>query len=71
MSLRLDSGKNDAGTQAHLPNNIGESVSVSNDAMVGGMSIFWMEPSPYFTADVDSNPLEYSAKELKLLTKQW
>jgi hypothetical protein len=72
LSLRLDSRKNDAGTAASLPNNVGEQVSgSSNDVMVGGISIFWMDPSPYFTANVDSNPLEYSAQSISLSTRQW
>jgi hypothetical protein len=72
LSLRLDSRKNDAGTAASLPNNVGEQVSgSSNDVMVGGISIFWMDPSPYFTANVDSNPLEYAAQSISLPTKQW
>ena len=70
ISLRLDSRKNDAGTGASLPNNIGEQVSgSSNDVMVGGISIFWMDPSPYFTANVDSDFSEYVL--LQLSTNQW
>ncbi len=72
LLLRLESTKNDAATAAVLPNNVGEQVSgSSNDVMVGGISIFWMDPSPYFTADVDSNPLNYAAKLMDLSTKQW
>jgi hypothetical protein len=72
LMLRFDSTKNDASVAAALPNNIGERYSGSyNDAMIGGISIFWMDPSPYFTANVDSNPLEYSAKLISLSTNQW
>jgi hypothetical protein len=59
-----------AATGASLPNNVGEQVSgLTNDAMVGGISVFWMDPSPYFTANVDSDALGYVL--LPLTTKQW
>jgi hypothetical protein len=70
LFLRLDSRKHDAATGASFPNNIGEKVSgLTNDAMVGGISIFWMDPSPYFTANVDSDTFVYDL--LPLSTNQW
>jgi hypothetical protein len=72
LSLRLETTKHDAATAAALPNHLGEKISgLTNDAMVGGISIFWMEPSLYFTANVDNNPLEYAAVLIPLLAKQW
>jgi hypothetical protein len=62
----LETTKHDAATAAAFP-----SSGLTNDAMVGGISIFWMEPSQYFTANVDNNPLEYAAVMIPLLTKQW
>jgi hypothetical protein len=68
--LRLETRKDDAATVASLPNNVGEKVSgLTNDAMVGGISVFWMDPSPYFTANMDSDDLEYVSSPLS--TNQW
>ena len=70
LSLRLETRMHGAATGASLPNNVGEQVSgLTNDAMVGGISVFWMDPSPYFTANVDSDALGYVL--LPLTTKQW
>jgi hypothetical protein len=70
LSLRLETKMHGSATVASLPNNVGELVSgLTNDAMVGGLSVFWMDPSPYFTANVDSNALDYVL--LPLTTKQW
>jgi hypothetical protein len=70
LSLRMETRKHDAAVAASLPNNVGEKVSgLTNDAMVGGISIFWMDPSPYFTANVDSDFSEYVL--LPLSTNQW
>ena len=71
LSLRFETGRYDASTEAALPNVIGQKVSgVTNDAMVSGISIFWMDPTPYFTAIVDNDPLGNVAV-YQLLTQQW
>ena len=71
LSLRFETGRYEASSEAALPNAIGQKVSgLTNDAMVGGISIFWLDPAPYFTANVDNDPLEYAAA-FQVPTQQW